>query len=109
MSGRTETSTKATGRTAGGTALALTSGRMAITIRDTGKMTGGMDKVQSLKLGIKKWVNGDLYSGEWKSDNREGEGQFVWSNGNKYIGQWKKNKKNGLGTYLRMNGDKYVG
>jgi len=43
--------------------------------------------------GVKRHVNKDVYSGEWKDGNREGEGIFISASGREeYIGTWKKDK-----------------
>jgi len=78
------------------------------------------------------WVNGDIYSGEWKNDKmngfgvikystgneysgafidnlREGQGTIKWFNGETYTGEWKNDQMSGEGSYIFGNGDKYLG
>ena len=57
---------------------------------------------------------GDKYVGDWKNDNRTGQGTYTygpnseWA-GDKHVGEYKDNKRHGQGTYTFANGDKYVG
>ena len=58
--------------------------------------------------------SGNKYVGEFKDDERNGQGTFTWVDGEKYVGEWKENKKHGQGTYTygpnsEWAGQKYVG
>lgn len=53
--------------------------------------------------------NGDKYVGQWKDDNKHGEGIYTTISGDKYVGQFKDDKKHGEGIYTTVRGDKYVG
>ena len=58
--------------------------------------------------------NGDKYVGEWKDDNKHGQGTYTYAIGDKYVGEYKYDKKHGQGTYTFGNqsqwaGDEYVG
>ena len=59
--------------------------------------------------GTLTWSDGDKYVGEWKDDKRSGQGTNTWASGSKYVGEYKDGKRNGQGTYTYANGDKYVG
>ena len=52
---------------------------------------------------------GDKYVGEWKDNKMHGQGTYTYANGDKYVGEYKDNKTNGHGTYYHNNGNKYVG
>ncbi|XP_057670980.1 uncharacterized protein LOC130902735 isoform X1 [Diorhabda carinulata] len=52
---------------------------------------------------------GDWYEGEWKMDMRDGKGCRKYKNGAKYIGDWVENKKQGKGKMLFYNDDYYNG
>ena len=52
---------------------------------------------------------GDKYVGEWKDDEKNGQGTYTWANGDKYVGEYRNGEKNGQGTYTSADGDKYVG
>eukprot|EP00039_Didymoeca_costata_P024796 m.11513 g.11513 ORF g.11513 m.11513 type:complete len:237 (-) comp4463_c0_seq1:111-821(-) len=81
-------------------------------------------------------VNGDVYTGEWNDDKRDGKGTCKYKNGssydgdwkggvrdgygvysvirngrkeNSYVGHWVNDKKEGKGTYFYKNGDRYEG
>lgn len=49
-----------------------------------------------------------LYDGEWKFDEKCGDGIAYYRNGS-YEGQWKRNCRNGLGTMIFDNGSRYIG
>ena len=49
------------------------------------------------------------YIGEWKDDNRNGQGTYTWADGRKYVGEFKDGKVNGQGTLIMADGRKYVG
>jgi hypothetical protein len=53
--------------------------------------------------------NGWTYFGEWKNNNRHGQGAIQLTNGDKYVGEFKDDNKHGQGTITFANGDKYVG
>ena len=62
--------------------------------------------------------SGDYYIGEWKNDNKEGQGEYHWANGDVYKGQWKYGKYEGQGTLTYDNrkvktgqwkGNKFIG
>ena len=38
--------------------------------------------------GTFKYMNGDIYTGNWKEGKRFGDGSFVYSNGEKQTGIW---------------------
>ena len=38
------------------------------------------------------------YIGEWKDNQKNGQGTMTYQNGNKYVGEWKDNQMNGQGT-----------
>ena len=64
----------------------------------------------NIKIGTYNFVNGEVYDGEWKDGNFNGNGKenlyligiFKYSNGNKYDGNWKMNKKDGDGTPINI-------
>ena len=41
------------------------------------------------------YADGVKYIGDWKDDNKHGQGTVTWPNGDKYIGEWKNDKKHG--------------
>jgi hypothetical protein len=38
---------------------------------------------------VQKYLNGDVYEGEWKNDLRHGKGKFMSKNGDIYEALWK--------------------
>lgn len=38
--------------------------------------------------GVKRWLNGCLYVGEFQASHINGNGTFTWPDGRKYVGQW---------------------
>ncbi|WP_443636098.1 trypsin-like peptidase domain-containing protein [Candidatus Njordibacter sp. Uisw_058] len=53
--------------------------------------------------------NGNKYVGEWKDNQKTGQGIFTWKSGNIYVGQFKDNKNTGQGILTFASGDKYSG
>ena len=57
--------------------------------------------------------NGGKYVGEWKDDEKQGQGTYTFASGSKYVGQFQDSDLNGQGTYTWSTapnkGDKYVG
>lgn len=59
--------------------------------------------------GRMKWVDGDVYEGQWKYDKLNGYGRYKWSDGDVYEGNFLNGKKHGKGTYKWTEGDVYKG
>ena len=49
--------------------------------------------------------SGQVYTGEWYNDKRNGIGINVWGNGEKYIGEWRNDKREGVGTNSYSDGE----
>jgi hypothetical protein len=43
-----------------------------------------------------RWLNGDVYKGDFLNDNLHGRGEFKWADGRHYIGAWRFNKFHGV-------------
>jgi len=54
------------------------------------------------------WPNGQVYDGEFKSDNCNGFGILHYPDGKRYEGNWKDGKKHLKGYYVWPNGSKYA-
>ena len=60
--------------------------------------------------GEMKYANGDVYSGNWESNQKSGQGSFSTKNdAYVYNGEWDKNQQNGKGNAKYANGDVYDG
>jgi hypothetical protein len=59
--------------------------------------------------GIMKYLEGDVYEGEWKEDVMEGLGTMVYDDGDKYTGHFLQGNFDGAGEYWYRNGDHYKG
>lgn len=44
------------------------------------------------------------YVGQWKDNEKSGQGTYTWPSGNKYVGQWHDDNRNGQGTFYYANG-----
>ena len=53
-----------------------------------------------LKKGVYRWKDGRVYSGGWKNNRMEGEGEFKWPDGHYYKGSYKNDRKEGEGTFI---------
>jgi len=60
-------------------------------------------------MGVMKYMNNNMYYGQWKNGSANGLGIFQYFNGDIYKGQWTAGKKNGVGIFQRLNGDVYRG
>lgn len=56
-----------------------------------------------------KWVNGNIYEGQWRGSWRHGKGKIIFANGNMYEGNWNNDTISGFGTMQYANGDVYEG
>ena len=83
--------------------------RHRVTVDQDG--TTANDVVTKSGYGAKDYANGDLYSGEWKSNKQHGFGVYTWAIGDVYVGGWENDKRHGVGTYTYKNpkGDEYSG
>ena len=59
--------------------------------------------------GIMRFADGEVYVGTWKDGKMHGYGTYTFENGDVYEGQWKGGKKDGYGTYTFEDGDVYEG
>ena len=59
-------------------------------------------------FGIKKWVTGSSYEGYWKQDKMHGEGTFKWGPGDVYQGEYKNGLRDGRGTKIWASGTEYT-
>lgn len=50
-----------------------------------------------------------IYTGEFRNNQMEGQGEFAYPNGDKYTGEFKRNLPNGRGAYIFRNKERYVG
>lgn len=55
------------------------------------------------------FVDGQMYSGEFKSDREHGKGRQYLTSGDWYEGRFANNKRSGTGTYIWANGKKWTG
>jgi hypothetical protein len=53
------------------------------------------------------WPNGQIYDGEFKSDDCNGNGTLYYPDGKRFEGPWKDGKKHGKGLYVWPNGARY--
>jgi len=49
------------------------------------------------------------YKGEYRDDNRHGQGVMTWEDGGIYEGQWENDREHGKGRMTYLNGDVYDG
>ena len=61
-------------------------------------------------LGQTLFPNGDMYTGQYKANRREGTGTYWWyANGIIYTGQWRDNLRHGVGRIVYPDGGRYLG
>ena len=57
-----------------------------------------------------KYDGGDIYLGETKNGQREGQGLYIWeSTGNAWYGPWKEGNRDGYGIYFQYSGSVSTG
>lgn len=72
--------------------------------------TGEYKTNQRQGLGTYFWADqGIIYTGQWKNNLRSGLGRIVYPDGGRYYGAWKNDKKNGEGRYTYPDGSSYTG
>lgn len=62
--------------------------------------------MNDLKEGFGKytWASGNVYTGEFRADEREGYGEMNWVDGSSYRGEWVKSIQHGFGKMIFPNG-----
>ena len=58
----------------------------------TGQISSNNVFIQ-LNNGKMTYINGDVYVGYWKNNEREGQGKMTYKNGDVYVGYWKNNER----------------
>ena len=62
------------------------------------------DKIKDSCSAQIRYLNGDAYVGQLKSEKRSGKGQYIYTNGDEYDGLWENNVKKGSGKMTFRNG-----
>ena len=61
-------------------------------------------------LGATTFPNGDVHTGSYVNDKRQGKGVMVWRKvGRKYVGDYHNGRRHGKGEMTFPRGDKYTG
>ena len=55
------------------------------------------------------YEDGSYYVGEFKNDQRHGQGTYIYASGSRYEGEFKNNKPNGQGAYYFLADDEFKG
>jgi len=80
-------------------------------IGELGIYQGGRD-AQRAKSGLGRTLfpNGDMFTGEYLLNRREGAGTYLWAEqGVVYCGTWRNNRRHGLGRIVYPDGGRYYG
>ncbi|ORC87532.1 uncharacterized protein TM35_000211380 [Trypanosoma theileri] len=59
--------------------------------------------------GMARYVNGDVYDGDWISNRRQGQGKLVTESGEVYEGQWDRDERHGYGKISYADGGQFKG
>ena len=54
--------------------------------------------------GVFTWASGNIYKGDYVSDERHGNGQMLWTDGSMYEGEWKRGIQHGVGRIVFPDG-----
>lgn len=60
-------------------------------------------------FGTIRTTGGDIYSGEWRRNKKNGYGTYKWKDGDRYQGQWRDDLHHGFGEFIFANGVRYKG
>jgi 1-phosphatidylinositol-4-phosphate 5-kinase len=60
-------------------------------------------------FGVFTSLDGDVYSGNWKTGKLDGRGNLNWANGDHFSGCLSNGLRHGFGVYRCVNGDVYSG
>ena len=60
-------------------------------------------------IGIRIYLNGNIYEGQFINGKIDGTGKMVYANGDKYVGEWKDGFFSGQGLMTYVTGDSYEG
>eukprot|EP01083_Nonionella_stella_P028167 77573_1 len=82
-------------------------GRMVILLLEhwSAERFGGKRHGHGIYTKKNKWK----FEGEYKDDERNGDGKKIWSNGNTFVGTLVGGKMHGHGIYTKPNGYKFEG
>ncbi|MBF0623349.1 MAG: hypothetical protein HQL82_00930 [Magnetococcales bacterium] len=59
--------------------------------------------------GEARFVNGNLYRGQYRKGRKHGRGTFIWRDGRMYDGQWRDGRMNGPGVMTFPLGGRFEG
>ena len=76
---------------------------------ECGEYTGFINHKLQEGQGRLKYLNGDIYDGNWKKGKQEGKGTLKILNGTMYVGMWKLGELHGPGTIFKREGEKLEG
>ena len=60
-------------------------------------------------IGAIKFTNGDIFEGHFENDVKASEGTYRFANGNIYVGEWMNDKRHGKGKHSFASGNHYEG
>ncbi|TNV80834.1 hypothetical protein FGO68_gene8887 [Halteria grandinella] len=88
-----------------------TNGRVIALIHNKLTQYEGSFNDSFLMAGTGCWSHkcGTTYIGEWKDNQRNGQGKSIFPNGESYEGYWKDDKRQGLGKQTFENGNYQLG
>ena len=87
---------------------------VAVASAGTAEYRGAFHAGRKHGRGVKIWVSGDRYEGEFVEDRKEGTGKYTWSArgpsaGESYSGAYLNDLRHGYGVYAWPSGDRYAG
>ncbi len=86
----------------------LRHGKGEIIYANRGKYEGNWDHEKN-SFGTMRYLNGNVYMGEWLREKANREGTMTYANKDVYIGNWKDNQRDGIGKMTFINGNVYKG
>lgn len=66
---------------------------------NTANLRGKVTNKFLTNLGKYEWPNGEVYNGQWRQGEMDGEGEFKWTNGDSYKGSYSRGKRSGFGHF----------
>lgn len=70
---------------------------------------GGWQADERHGFGVMKYSNGDVYQGDFRKGDIQGQGTKIFASGRSYKGAWVEGRREGFGTMTYPDGETYVG
>ncbi len=88
-------------------------GKGLFTFRDGSTYEGDFIDWKFEGFGVRKYLGGAVYEGQWKNSKRHDQGTYVYADEGerkrRYVGQWREDRMEGKGIFTYQDGSTYEG